>query len=123
MSFLSVSCSILPKRGRVVGRRGEKPPKQEAAVPRENEELKQLLAMRDKDVAQLLGYPWDSPTVSFYVVERERTKPWVDTVVFNEVREAPGIFSRNLTCLIGASCKTVHFLEGFCSGSLKPQDC
>lgn len=33
--------------------------KQEAVVFRENEQLQQLLVMLDRDVAELLGCPWD----------------------------------------------------------------
>ena len=57
---------------------------------------------------------------------KERDKPWVRRLrdtdvshVFNEVGEGSGGFSRNLPCLTGASCETVHFLEGFCLGVLQ----
>ena len=83
--------------------------------------------MLDRGVAELLDCPWDSPTVNFHVVERERNKSWVrllvDTDVFhvlNEVGKGSGVFSRN--CLTGASCRTVHLLGGFCLGSSKTED-
>lgn len=37
----------------------------------------QELTIVVSDVAELLHCPWDSPIVSFHVVERERNNPWV----------------------------------------------
>lgn len=77
-SFSFLSCSMLLKRGRIVPSMVRNLEKQkEAAVCRENEEPKQLLTMLDRDVAGVLGCPWDSPIVSFHRAERERNNPRV----------------------------------------------
>ena len=77
-----------------------------------------LLTMPDRNMSEFLGCLWDSPTVSFQAVERERNKFWARLLMdqhmfFNCSMKGREwwcfLSSRNVHCLTGASWETLTF--------------